>query len=82
MAARTAFLDSVFALLRHVRALTFDLPIEPSRLDRQHFVALVGSGTERVRPPRLPLAGARRKEIVGILETVLTSRPDLFALGT
>lgn len=39
--------------------------------------ALVGVGTERVRPPRLPLAGAERARVKAIIERALAERPSL-----
>jgi len=36
-----------------------------------------GLGTENVRPPRLPLVGEERKEVLGIIEAALASRPTL-----
>lgn len=37
--------------------------------------ALTGLGNERVREPRLPLAGDERKKVLGILEAALKNRP-------
>ena len=37
--------------------------------------AMTGLGSESVRPPRLPLAGAQRERVRGILETALAARP-------
>lgn len=37
--------------------------------------ALMGRGSERVRPPRLPLAGARRAEVSALVERARASRP-------
>ncbi|MFT5514977.1 MAG: dihydrodipicolinate synthase/N-acetylneuraminate lyase [Rhodothermales bacterium] len=36
---------------------------------------MVGLGTERVRAPRLPLAGAERERVIQIIETALATRP-------
>jgi dihydrodipicolinate synthase/N-acetylneuraminate lyase len=36
---------------------------------------IMGRGTERVRPPRLPLTGARRAEVIGRVERARDSRP-------
>jgi len=41
--------------------------------------SLTGLGNERVREPRLPLAGDERKKVMGILETALKSRPEVDA---
>ncbi len=38
---------------------------------------MTGLGTETVRPPRLPLAGAERERVIQTLETALAKRPDL-----
>ncbi len=40
---------------------------------------LMGRGSERVRPPRLPLEGARRDEVVAMVEDAARTRPDLAA---
>ncbi len=37
----------------------------------------VGRGSERVRPPRLQVAGAEREQALGILKVALASRPKL-----
>lgn len=39
--------------------------------------ALVGVGTEHVRPPRLPLAGEERKKVEQIVAKALETRPQL-----
>ena len=36
---------------------------------------VVGMGTEHVREPRLPLSGAARHEVLGVIENALTQRP-------
>jgi 1-pyrroline-4-hydroxy-2-carboxylate deaminase len=38
---------------------------------------IMGRGSERVRPPRLPLAGARRREVTAIVERAAATRPTL-----
>jgi 4-hydroxy-tetrahydrodipicolinate synthase len=38
---------------------------------------IVGRGSERVRPPRYPLAGARRAEVISLVEQAAASRPRL-----
>jgi 4-hydroxy-tetrahydrodipicolinate synthase len=40
---------------------------------------LVGQGSERVRPPRLPLVGAERAHVVRVVEEALAARPALSA---
>lgn len=35
----------------------------------------VGRGNDRIRPPRLPLAGARRAEVEAVIRTALAARP-------
>lgn len=42
--------------------------------------AMVGVGTEHVRAPRLPLAGAERERVAAIIQAGLDSRPQLPAL--
>ena len=41
---------------------------------------LMGRGSERVRLPRLPLEGARRAEVISIVETAAATRPSLARL--
>jgi dihydrodipicolinate synthase/N-acetylneuraminate lyase len=36
-----------------------------------------GYGTETVRPPRLPLVGAEREEVLGIIRKAIRTRPRL-----
>lgn len=38
---------------------------------------IMGRGTERVRPPRLPLAGERRREVTAMVERAAATRPTL-----
>ncbi|WP_336966886.1 dihydrodipicolinate synthase family protein [Sphingobium aquiterrae] len=38
---------------------------------------IMGRGSERVRMPRLPLAGARRAEVIAMVETCAATRPTL-----
>ncbi|WP_296818140.1 dihydrodipicolinate synthase family protein [Brevundimonas sp.] len=38
---------------------------------------IMGRGSERVRPPRLPLDGARRAEVTAMVEAAAASRPAL-----
>jgi len=38
---------------------------------------IMGRGSERVRPPRLPLAGARRAEVIAMVEEAARTRPLL-----
>lgn len=40
---------------------------------------IMGRGSERVRMPRLPLSGARRSEVVAMVEEAARTRPDLGA---
>jgi 4-hydroxy-tetrahydrodipicolinate synthase len=40
---------------------------------------MMGRGSERVRMPRLPLAGERRREVIGLVEAAARSRPGLRA---
>jgi len=42
--------------------------------------AMVGVGTEHVRAPRLPLAGAERERVAAIIQAGLAARPQLPAL--
>lgn len=38
---------------------------------------IMGRGSERVRPPRLPLAGERRAAVIAMVERARATRPDL-----
>lgn len=38
-----------------------------------------GLGSERVRPPRLPLTGEERAHVLGLIHTAIETRPDLDA---
>jgi 4-hydroxy-tetrahydrodipicolinate synthase len=38
---------------------------------------MVGRGSERVRMPRMPLAGARRAQVIAFVEEALATRPSL-----
>ena len=38
---------------------------------------VMGRGSERVRPPRLPLAGARRAQVISMVEQAAATRPVL-----
>jgi len=37
--------------------------------------SLMGRGSERVRPPRLPLSGLRREEVTAMVQRAATTRP-------
>lgn len=41
--------------------------------------SIMGRGSERVRPPRLPLAGERRREVMAMVERAAATRPSLRA---
>jgi len=45
-------------------------------------MAECGLGSEMVRAPRLPLEGAEREEILGIIRRSLAARPALHTLAT
>ncbi|MBM0105992.1 dihydrodipicolinate synthase family protein [Steroidobacter sp. S1-65] len=40
---------------------------------------IMGRGSERVRPPRLPLSGARRKAVTALVEQAAATRPSMQA---
>jgi len=42
--------------------------------------SIVGVGTETVRPPRLPLAGEERDQVIALVRQALASRPQLPAV--
>lgn len=39
--------------------------------------SIMGRGSERVRPPRLPLAGERRRQVIAMVERAAATRPTL-----
>ncbi|MEQ1617768.1 MAG: dihydrodipicolinate synthase family protein [Terricaulis sp.] len=43
---------------------------------------IMGRGSERVRPPRYPLAGARRVEVTALVEAAASTRPKLGTIET
>lgn len=43
---------------------------------------IMGRGSERVRPPRYPLAGARRAEVSALVEQAAASRPKILGAET
>lgn len=43
---------------------------------------VVGRGSERVRPPRLPVVGAEREEAMAVIEMALASRPELPSISS
>lgn len=44
-------------------------------------MAETGLGRETTRPPRLPLEGAEREEVLGIIRKAIAARPDLSRYG-
>ena len=40
---------------------------------------IMGRGSERVRPPRLPLSGERRKQVIALVERAAATRPTVHA---
>ena len=79
-AAAARDLDTALAIYRWFMPLL--------HLDAEHDLVqsiklaeqVMGRGSERVRLPRLPLGGARRAEVVAMVETAAATRP-LAALG-
>lgn len=56
----------------------FELDIDPLLVQNIKLATVAtGIGTEIVRPPRLPLAGKRRKEVLAIIKTGMKTRPKL-----
>ena len=49
--------------------------VQPIKLAEQ----VMGRGSERVRMPRLPLTGARREEVIAMVEAAAANRPTLKA---
>ena len=43
---------------------------------------IMGRGSERVRPPRLPLAGERRAAVIAMIERARDTRPSNDALDS
>lgn len=58
-----------------------ELDIDPQLVQNIKLAEkMVGIGTEHVRPPRMPLSGKRREEVINIIQTGLENRPDLSKL--
>jgi dihydrodipicolinate synthase/N-acetylneuraminate lyase len=78
-AVRRGDLDEALAIYRWFMPLL--------HLDAEHDLVqsiklaeqVMGRGSERVRPPRHPLAGARRAEVIGLVEQAAATRPRLKA---
>jgi 4-hydroxy-tetrahydrodipicolinate synthase len=76
-AAQTRDLDTALAIYRWFMPLL--------HLDAEHDLVqsiklaeqLMGRGSERVRLPRMPLAGARRAEVIAMIEKAAATRPVL-----
>jgi 1-pyrroline-4-hydroxy-2-carboxylate deaminase len=76
-AAQTRDLDTALAIYRWFMPLL--------HLDAEHDLVqsiklaeqLMGRGSERVRLPRMPLAGARRAEVIAMIENAAATRPVL-----
>lgn len=74
-AARRGDLETALAIYRWFMPLL--------HLDADHDLVqsiklaeqVMGRGSERVRMPRMPLTGARRKEVIALVETAAASRP-------
>jgi 1-pyrroline-4-hydroxy-2-carboxylate deaminase len=78
-AARAGDLDAARAIYRWFMRLLHlyaehDL-VQSIKLAEQ----IMGRGSERVRPPRYPLTGARRSEVTKLVEEAAASRPKLKA---
>jgi 4-hydroxy-tetrahydrodipicolinate synthase len=72
MAGRTAEAQALYAwFLPLLRFDTVPKFVQLIKLVQQE----VGMGSERVRPPRLELAGAEREEALAVLRTALARRP-------
>lgn len=78
-AVREGDLDTALAIYRWFMPLL--------HLDADHDLVqsiklaeqIMGRGSERVRPPRLPLAGARRAEVTRMVEQAAATRPTAIA---
>ena len=57
-----------------VNAGTEPFPGE-DHLDDKLAEQIMGRGSERVRPPRLPLRGERRKQVTALVERAAATRP-------
>lgn len=76
-AAKRRDLDEALAIYRWFMPLL--------HLDAEHDLVqsiklaeqVMGRGSERVRPPRLPLEGARREEVIRMVEQAAATRPRL-----
>lgn len=69
--------DEALAIYRWFTPL-LELDVSPRLIQHIKLVeAMVGVGNERVRPPRLPLAGPERERVEGVVRKALASRPTL-----
>lgn len=88
----SAFPRESVALMRAAKARDLDTALAIYRwfmpllhLDAEHDLVqsiklaeeIMGRGSERVRMPRLPLAGARRAEVIAMVEKAAATRPKL-----
>ena len=75
--AREGRLEEALALYRWFRPL-LDLDVSTKLVQNIKLAeAIVGIGTEHVRPPRLPLAGEERERVTHVIEAALATRPEL-----
>lgn len=75
--ARAGRIDEALAIYRWFTPL-LELDVSPRLVQNIKLAeAMVGVGNETVRPPRLPLSGAERERVEGIIKAALATRPAL-----
>jgi 1-pyrroline-4-hydroxy-2-carboxylate deaminase len=80
--ARAGRIDEALEIYRWFSPL-LELDVSPRLVQNIKLAeSIVGVGTEFVRPPRKPLAGADRERIEGIIRKALFARPKLPKLPT
>jgi len=75
--AKAGHMEAALAIYRWFLPL-LELDINPQLVQNIKLAEkMVGLGSEVVRKPRLPLSGAERQRVIGIVEEGLKLRPDL-----
>jgi 4-hydroxy-tetrahydrodipicolinate synthase len=75
--AKAGRIDEALAIYRWFVPL-LELDVSPRLVQNIKLAeAIVGCGTEHVRPPRRPLEGAERERVKAVIETALATRPKL-----
>ncbi|MDX6749716.1 dihydrodipicolinate synthase family protein [Geminicoccaceae bacterium 1502E] len=77
--ARSGRIEKALAIYRWFAPL-LELDVSPRLVQNIKLVqAMLGVGSEHVRPPRRPLEGAERARVTAVIEKALAARPQLAA---